>query len=91
MRIQIVVDVIPIFVALAPSLLHHNNVRVTYAWTSNFIMELVRSIPLYFVAMPQSIVIIIEAPFESASIHIVVGIKSRPQIPRATELVSVHE
>jgi len=54
-------------------------------------MELVRSIPLYFVAMPQSIVIIIEAPFESASIHIVVGIKSRPQIPRATELVSVHE
>jgi hypothetical protein len=37
MKIQIVVDIIPIFVAFAPNLLHHNNVRVTYARTSNFI------------------------------------------------------
>jgi hypothetical protein len=52
MIIQIVADVVPIFVAPAPSLLHHNNVRITYAWTFNFIMELVKSIQLYFVAMP---------------------------------------
>jgi hypothetical protein len=42
MRAQTVVDVVPIFVALAQHLLG----------TSNFKMEPVRSIPLYFVAMP---------------------------------------
>jgi len=31
MKAQIVVDVVPIFVVLAPNLLHHNNVRITYA------------------------------------------------------------
>jgi hypothetical protein len=54
-------------------------------------MELVRSIPLYFVAMPKSTIIVIEAPFVLASIHIVVGIRSIPQIPRGIKLVSVHE
>jgi hypothetical protein len=44
-------DIIPISVALAPNMLHHNSVGITYAGTSNFRMELVRSIPLYFVAM----------------------------------------
>jgi hypothetical protein len=29
MRIQIMADVVPIFVVLAPSLLHHNNVGIT--------------------------------------------------------------
>jgi hypothetical protein len=29
MRVQIMANVVPIFVALAPSLLHHNNVGVT--------------------------------------------------------------
>jgi hypothetical protein len=36
MRAQNVVDVIPIFIAPTPSLLHHNNIGVTYAGTSNF-------------------------------------------------------
>jgi hypothetical protein len=52
MKTQIVVEVIPIFVAPIPSLLHQNNIGITYARTSNFKMELVRFVPLYFVAMP---------------------------------------
>jgi hypothetical protein len=52
MRAQTMVDVIPIFVGLAPNLLHHNNVGVTYVGTSNFKMELIRFILLYFVVMP---------------------------------------
>jgi hypothetical protein len=44
-------NIIPISVALAPNLLHHNNVGITYVGASNFRMELVRSIPIYFVAM----------------------------------------
>ncbi len=52
MRVHFVADVIPISLALAPNLLHHNNVGVTYARTSNFKMEPTRFVPLYFVAMP---------------------------------------
>jgi hypothetical protein len=51
MRVHFVADVIPIFIVLAPNLLHHINVGVTYARTSNFKMEPIRFIPLYFVAM----------------------------------------
>ncbi len=54
MRTQIVANVIPIFVAHVPNLLHHNNVVVTYLGISNFKMELVRSIPLYFVVGVRS-------------------------------------
>ncbi len=46
------VDAIPISVAHVPSLLHQNHIKGTYAITSNFIMELVRSMPLYSMAMP---------------------------------------
>jgi hypothetical protein len=52
MRAQTVANIVPIFVAHTPNLLHHNNVRVTYEVTSNFKMELVRFAPLYFVTMP---------------------------------------
>jgi hypothetical protein len=52
MRAQTMADVVPIFVAHVPSLLHQNNIGVTYAGTSNFKMEPVRSMSLYFVAMP---------------------------------------
>ncbi len=52
MRIQIVVDVVPISVALVPSLLHQNHIGVAYARTSNFKMEPLRFVPLYSVAMP---------------------------------------
>jgi hypothetical protein len=72
------VNVIPIFVALAPNLLHHNNVGVIDVRTSNFRMELVRFVPLYYVAMPQFMVIVIEAPFITTLVHVVVGMRSRP-------------
>jgi len=51
MRAQIVVDVVPIFVAPTPNLWHHNNVGVTYVGTSNFKMEPIRIVPLYSMAM----------------------------------------
>jgi hypothetical protein len=51
MRAQIVAVVVPIFVAPVPSLLHQNNIGVTYAGTSIFKMELIRSVPLYSMAM----------------------------------------
>jgi hypothetical protein len=91
MRVQIVGDVVPIFVVPTQSLLHNNNIGVTYTRTSNFRMELIKSIPLYFVAMLQSMITVIEAPFVLALVHIVVGIKSRPQIPKGRELVSFQE
>ncbi len=52
MKAQIMVDVIPISITFAPSLLHHNNVGIIYAKTSNFRMEPIRFVPLYFVTMP---------------------------------------
>jgi hypothetical protein len=47
MRVHIVAYVIPISVAPTQSLLHSNIIRITYKWTSNFRMELVRFVPLY--------------------------------------------
>ncbi len=41
--------------------------------------------------MPQSIIIITEASFTSALVNIIVGIRCKPQIPRATKFVSLHE
>jgi hypothetical protein len=38
-------NIVPISVALAPNMLHHNNVGTTYARASNFRMELIRFIP----------------------------------------------
>ncbi len=52
-------DVVPISVAPAPNLCHHNNVGIiTNAKTSNFRVEPIRFVALYFVAMPHSMVII---------------------------------
>ncbi len=56
MRAQIVADVIPIYIAPVPSLLHQNNIGVMYVRTSNFKMEVVSSMPLYFVAMAESMI-----------------------------------
>ncbi len=77
-------DIVPNFVAFIPNMLHQNNIGVTYAGTSNFIMELARSVPLYFVAMPQFIIIIIEAPFVSTPSRTIDGVRSKPQTPRGT-------
>jgi len=51
-RVQIVANVIHVSITPTPSLLHHNDVGVLYPTIFNLRMELVRSIPLYFVAMP---------------------------------------
>jgi len=57
-----VADVVPIYVIHVPNPLHHNNVGVTYLGTSNFRMELVKSIPLYYVAMFQAMVKVNKVP-----------------------------
>jgi hypothetical protein len=44
-------NVVPIFVALVQSLLHQDNIKMTYVGTSNFRMEPIPFMPLYFVAM----------------------------------------
>ncbi len=45
-------NVVPIFIALVPNILHQNNIGITYAGTSNFRMEQVKYVPLYTMAMP---------------------------------------
>ncbi len=47
--------------------------------------------PLYFVAMLQFMSIVIEVPFVLTPIHIVVGIRSKPQTLKGIKLVSLHE
>jgi hypothetical protein len=79
-----VVDVVLVFVAFVPSLLHHNDVGITYPTIYNLIMELVRSVPLYSMAMLQSMVIVTKVPFVTTPIHIVVNMRFRPCTPRET-------
>jgi hypothetical protein len=43
-------------------MLHHNSVGIIYARASNFKMEPIIFVPLYFVAMLESMVIITKAP-----------------------------
>jgi hypothetical protein len=86
---QIVADVVPVFTAFY-SLLHHNDVRVTYLAISNLRLEPIRFVSLYFVAMPQSMVIVTKVPFLTTLVHTIVNMRSKPQIPRETQLVSVH-
>jgi len=90
MRAQIIAYVVPIYIAPAPSLLHTNNVGVTYPRTFNLRMEPVRSVPLYYMAMLESMVIIFKVPFVTTPAHTVVGMWSKPQTPRETQLVSMH-
>jgi hypothetical protein len=78
MRAQNMVDVILVSVAPAPSMLHHNNVGVTYLRTSNLKMELITYVPLYYVVMLQSMVTVIETPFVTTPAHIVVSMRSKP-------------
>ncbi len=74
----------PSFVAPIPSLLHQNNIGITYARTSNFKMQPIRFVPLYSMAMPQSIIIVIEALFVLTPIHTIDSIKSKSQTPKGT-------
>jgi hypothetical protein len=86
MKVQVVADVVPIFIAFVQSLLHQDNIGITYARTSNFKMELITSMPLYFEVMPQYIIIVNEASFVSAPVNIIVGIISKPQTPRGAKI-----
>jgi hypothetical protein len=52
MRVQIMADVIPISIAFIPSMLHQNNIGVTYAGLSHFKMEPIKFVPLYYMVMP---------------------------------------
>jgi hypothetical protein len=70
------VDVVPDSITHAPSLLHHNDVGVTYP--TNLRMELIKFVPLHFMAMPQSMVAITKAPFVTTLVHIVVNMRYRP-------------
>jgi hypothetical protein len=54
-------------------------------------MEPIRSVPLYFVAMPQSIITVIKPLFVLAPIHIVDGVKSKTQTPRTIKFVNFYE
>jgi len=77
MRVQTITNLVPIFIAFTPHLFHHNNVGVTYETTSNFIMELIRSVPLFFVVMRHSMVTIIETPYTITPTHTIVGTRSK--------------
>ncbi len=91
MRTQTRVDVVPIFVAPIQSLLQQSNIGVTYVGTSNFRMEPITYVPLYSMAMPQSIIIVTESPFVSTLITIVGSIRSKPHTPRGTKFLNLHE
>jgi hypothetical protein len=72
------VNVVPISIAHAPNLFHHNNVGVTYARTFNFRMKPIRFVSLCFVAMFHSMVTVIEAPFTTTPAHTIIGMRSNP-------------
>jgi hypothetical protein len=79
-----VADVVPIFIAPTPNMLHHNTIGVTYVRTSNFRMEPIRFVPLYYVLMPMFMIIVTKDPFVLALVQIVVGIMSKPHIQKGT-------
>ncbi len=91
MRTQIKVDVVPISIAHVQSLLQQINIGITYVRTSNFKMELIRFVPLYFMVMAQSIIIVTEAPFVLALVTTISGIKSKPHTPRGIKFKNLHE
>jgi len=90
MKVQTVVNVVPISIAPTPNMLHHNNVGITYAKTFNFIMELIRFVALYFVAMPHSMVTVTKAPFTTTLTHTIPSMRSRPQTLKGKYLVNMH-
>ncbi len=53
-------------------------------------MEPIKYVPFYHVAMPHSMVIIIEVSFSTTLAYTIVGMKFKPQTPRGTDLVNMH-
>jgi hypothetical protein len=90
MKAQIVVDVVLIYVAFTPNMFHHNNVGVIYVRTSNFRVELIRSVPLHSMAMSDFMVTITEASFITTPAHTIVGMRSKPLIPKGINLVRMY-
>jgi hypothetical protein len=52
MKALIMADVMFIFIVPIPSLLHQNNIGVTYVGPSNFRMEPIKYVSLYSMARP---------------------------------------
>jgi hypothetical protein len=52
MRAHNVAYVVPMFVVPIQSMLHQDNIGITYARNSNFKMEPITSMPLCFMVMP---------------------------------------
>jgi hypothetical protein len=63
MRAQTMAYVVPISIAPIQSLLHQDNIGVTYVGTSNFRIKPITFVPLYVVAMPHPIITVTKAPF----------------------------
>jgi hypothetical protein len=80
-------NVAPIFVALTPNLFHHNNVGATSARTSNFKMELVKFVPLFYGNAPFNGYSHSSSIFNNTT-H--VGMRSKSQTPRAINLMNMH-
>jgi hypothetical protein len=78
MKARIITNVEHVSIVLTPNLLHHNNVEVIYPGISKLRMEPIRSVKIYFVAMPQYMAIVIETPFIITPTHIVVSMRSKP-------------
>jgi hypothetical protein len=53
-------------------------------------VELIKSIPLYFLVLFHFMVKVFEAPFITTTTHTIVSIRSTPQTPRGKNLVSMH-
>jgi hypothetical protein len=81
-------DVVLVSIVPTPSLLHHNDVRITYPTIFN--LRTIRFVPLYYMAMPQSMVTITKAPFVTTLVHIVVSMKFKLKTPKETQLPNVH-
>jgi len=58
MKVRTMAEVVHVSIVLTPSLLHHNNVGITYPGISNLRMEPIRFVKIYFVVMPESMVIV---------------------------------
>ncbi len=59
-------------------MLHHNNVEVTYAGSSNFSVELIKFVSLYFMAIPNFMAIPSEVPLTTTIAHTIIDMRFRP-------------
>jgi hypothetical protein len=84
------VDVVLISIIPPPNMLHHNNVEAIYARISNFSVELVRFVSLYFVAIPHFMVIVTKALFTTTLARTIIDMKFKPHTLKGINLVNMH-